>query len=567
MRKEPSSFEWIVIGSGLGGLSFASLLARDGKKVLVLEKAKELGGCASSYTYEGFRFEAGATTLVGWEKDLPLHQFFSSLGFEIQNLSELNTRFHLILKNTTTKFNPENLNIQSPIFLVLSPSMDIYMKDFKLTRNENKEEWIEHCKKVFGEPIKQRLFWKFIFYLSSKVWNLSNRMKSFPPNSLKDYWNCLKRIHLTDIFLFLLSFFSFSWLLKLPFFPKNPNFLKFLDEQLMITVQTSHKESPIPMGSCGITYAHLKNTYVVGGLGELANFLAKFIQLHGGVVHSLEEVNSIQYESSKKMFLVGTRKGKIYSSNNIVCGIPIWNLNNIIQKSIDVSLKKHNSLSQETNTMSTHPQWVKLCKEVSIRAKKFSKNIWGAYQLGLVIPEFRETPMPIHYQFHLESPLSFGGGKSIFVSCSHIEDTHRILNPSLLQIPANTKILVMSISTHLESPESWSRKDIDYKKKKETIQEEILNALEKNWKGFHKENIIHIHSATPATWETWTGRYQGRVGGIPGSYFHNPFQFPSPITPMPGFYCLGDTVYPGQGIPAVILGACNLYHRLHGKNS
>ncbi|MEK0178317.1 NAD(P)/FAD-dependent oxidoreductase [Microcoleus anatoxicus] len=58
-------FDVIVIGSGIGGLVAASMLARYGKRVLVCESHTLAGGAAHSFSRRGFHFDSGPSFYCG----------------------------------------------------------------------------------------------------------------------------------------------------------------------------------------------------------------------------------------------------------------------------------------------------------------------------------------------------------------------------------------------------------------------------------------------------------------------------------------------------------------------
>ena len=59
-----TSDDWdaVVVGSGIGGLSCAAILATAGKRVLVCEAHDRPGGVAHDYEVSGFTFEAASAT-------------------------------------------------------------------------------------------------------------------------------------------------------------------------------------------------------------------------------------------------------------------------------------------------------------------------------------------------------------------------------------------------------------------------------------------------------------------------------------------------------------------------
>lgn len=77
----------IVIGSGLGGLTAAALLARYGQRVIVCESHTIPGGTAHSFERQGFVFDSGPSFYCGLgdAKSLnPLRQVLDVLGEEVE---------------------------------------------------------------------------------------------------------------------------------------------------------------------------------------------------------------------------------------------------------------------------------------------------------------------------------------------------------------------------------------------------------------------------------------------------------------------------------------------------
>lgn len=65
-NKVPDNLDAIVIGSGAGGLTAAILLAKAGKRVVVVEQHDQAGGCCHTFEEKGFEFDTGLHLLATW---------------------------------------------------------------------------------------------------------------------------------------------------------------------------------------------------------------------------------------------------------------------------------------------------------------------------------------------------------------------------------------------------------------------------------------------------------------------------------------------------------------------
>ena len=58
MTELKDSYDVIVVGAGMGGLTCGALLARQGNSVLVCEQHVRPGGCVCGFQRKGFTFDA-----------------------------------------------------------------------------------------------------------------------------------------------------------------------------------------------------------------------------------------------------------------------------------------------------------------------------------------------------------------------------------------------------------------------------------------------------------------------------------------------------------------------------
>lgn len=85
-------YDILVIGSGLGGLVSALILAKEGLKVCVLEKNNQYGGNLQTFSRDKLIFDTGVHYLGGLSKGQNLNRFFSYLEImdelELQKMDE-----------------------------------------------------------------------------------------------------------------------------------------------------------------------------------------------------------------------------------------------------------------------------------------------------------------------------------------------------------------------------------------------------------------------------------------------------------------------------------------------
>ena len=151
-------YDSIAVGGGIAGLTSAAYLARDGQKVLLIEKNDKCGGLVNSFSMDGFHFDAGVRALEDAGIILPmLHDLGIdieivkspvSVGIEgdvldIKNIDSLEDYRNLLIK-----FYPDSVT-----------DIDLLLKDIR--------KIMKHMDVLYGieNPIFKNLLhdWNFLF--------------------------------------------------------------------------------------------------------------------------------------------------------------------------------------------------------------------------------------------------------------------------------------------------------------------------------------------------------------------------------------------------------------------
>ena len=73
-------YDFVIIGSGMGGMACAVILAKEGYKVCILEKNNQIGGTLQTFSRDKRIFDSGVHYVGGLEPGQNMHQLFSYLG-------------------------------------------------------------------------------------------------------------------------------------------------------------------------------------------------------------------------------------------------------------------------------------------------------------------------------------------------------------------------------------------------------------------------------------------------------------------------------------------------------
>jgi C-3',4' desaturase CrtD len=478
----------VIIGAGIGGLTVGALLQQAGYQVTVLEARTYPGGCASTYTHKGFRFESGATVVGGFQPNAP----------------------HAIVG--------KKLDINWPV-RSHDPAWVTHLPDRSVVLTADNAD-------VLANFPETENFWKQQGQLADFAWKLSAQGLPWPPRSTSEVMQLVKvgLLNLSQALQIVpYAFTSVQQWLRWHNLHNNVEFVRFLDAQLLISAQTTTQHVNALYGATALDLARQGVYHVEGGIGGIAGTLADKLQSLGGDVLYRQRVTRINVTGGRVDGVYATKgkRGKqeaFYPADFVIANTTPWDLDNLLGGSSPLSLQ---------------------------RETKRRQYGWDAFVLHLgVDASIIPAGFPDHHQIIESVSGAMGETRSLFVSLSPKWDTSRA--------PAGQ--CAMTITTHTNVQQWWDLLQTDesaYYAHKDDYTRRIIKQVAKLIPNF--ENYLTlVLPGTPVTYNFYTERYLGMVGGFPQTSL---FKARSPRTGIPNLRLVGDSIFPGQSTAGVTLGA------------
>ena len=499
-----NTFDTIIIGAGIGGLTTGNLLAKNGHNVLILEKHSLVGGYVTTYKRKKYPMDV-VHVIGGLKNDAPIDKIFKYLNL----------------------YSKVQFNEVEKVFIYRFPGYDIpHYADIEKYRVELKDNFPEEAKNIDRILDEMTKIWEQILasYYSPSILKLALYPIRFAKLVKYQHWTFEK----------FLDRFSGNHKLK-----------KVLSAGWGYNGLNMSRVSTLYMIAMLMSYQSGGAWYPRGGYQNLSNAFAANFKEYGSTIKINTEVEKIILKDKTAVGVV-TTKGEEFFAKNVVSNSDTKKtfLNLIEKESVPNKIRqKVRNYKQSVSGFVVH-----LVVDMQIPE---------SLSCGCVMyfPSFdtEERQFSLWEKGEMElNPNSMGFGLAV----STLKDKE--------MVPDGKHVMDL---IYMPAPYEYFKKDTneEYENLKEDISERMIIAAENIIPDLSKHVLVKDVS-TPLTYERYTGATEGGWYDIDCSPEQAILGRVRNKTPIRGLYLTGAKTFPGSGMfGSVQAGLFTADSILHGK--
>lgn len=393
------------------------------------------------------------------------------------------------------------------------PGYVAWLPDRSITMHRERGAW--HAERMaFGSSPGHVRFWKTIDRVAETFWGISRRGGRLPVATLADAQRAIASIRPGDLGTLRYMRWTVDDLLRRCGLQHDRPLRGLVSIMVEDTVHTTTDKAPLAHAAMGITMRGVGLARPRGGMrGFWEDFLSGYERL-GGTLRRAHRVLGV--EQTDGGYVLKTNRGQIRASQ-VISTLPI----------------------EATSTIAPEPAKRRIARFV--RRDEAARGSAIAVFLGVPDHEVDHQPLR-HHQLLQDYSTPLGNGNNMFVSVSSPGDTR--------SAPAGWRSVM--ITTHCDL-DPWEGLDpAQYEQRKREAGQTLLGYARRVYPNLGQEARV-FEVATPRTYERFTSRPRGAVGGVRLDPSRSGQRAVPQWIGCKGFYLAGDTTWPGIGTVACVI--------------
>ncbi len=399
------------------------------------------------------------------------------------------------------------------------PGYVAWLPDRRVTLYRDPSAWADERLRALGDTSVHRRFWRLLDRLAAAFWQAARVGVKLPIRGVDDLLRALACLGWPNWPLARYLRWTVGDALRTCGLREDSPLVGLLGMLLEDTVHARVDDAPLVNGALGIT---IRGAGLTRARGGMYGFWRRFITCYralGGLLRVGCPVSRVErLAAGESGFRIRTRRGD-FCAAQVVSALPVAVTARLAPPEVGEALRPY------------------------VRRDAAAQG--GAVVVFLGVPEHEVAGQPFtHHQLLQDYAAPLGNGNNMFVSVSAADDTE--------SAPPGHRAVM--ISTHCELDDWEGLRPEDYQARKAEAGAGLIALARRVYPGLGAAAVVR-EVATPRTYERFTGRPRGAVGGVRlGTGNANQRAVPHDVG-VPGFWLAGDTTWPGLGTVACVLGS------------